>query len=61
MEGEIRKLFGDKVFQTAIPRNIRLAEAPSNGKPIALYDDKCAGAKAYAALAKEFMTKFIKE
>ena len=61
VEGEIRKLFGDKVFQTAIPRNIRLAEAPSNGKPIALYDDKCAGAKAYAALAKEFMTKFIKE
>lgn len=54
---EIVKLFGDKVFETRIPRNIRLAEAPSYGKPVMLYDKKCAGAIAYDALAKEFFAK----
>lgn len=61
VESEIKKLFGREVFETKIPRNVRLAEAPSNGKPIALYDDKCAGAIAYNALANEFISKFIKE
>lgn len=45
------------VFETLIPRNIRLAEAPSFGKPINLYDEKSAGAEAYAALAKELIVK----
>ena len=54
---EILKVFGDKVFDTKIPRNIRLAEAPSYGKPIMLYDKKCTGAMAYEALANEFSAK----
>jgi len=54
---EITKVFGDKVFTTKIPRNIRLAEAPSYGKPVMLYDKKCAGAVAYNALAYEFTSK----
>lgn len=54
---EIDKLFADKVFSSKIPRNVRLAEAPSYGKPINLYDNKCVGARAYAALADEFIEK----
>ena len=54
---EILKVFGDKVFDTKIPRNIRLAEAPSYGKPVLLYDKKCSGAIAYEALAGEFTAK----
>ncbi len=57
---EIQKYFGDKVFETKIPRNVRLAEAPSFGKPVALYDKKCAGAMAYDALAEEFLKKCTK-
>ncbi|MBR4800527.1 MAG: ParA family protein [Clostridia bacterium] len=57
VKAEIDKLFGDKVFKTAIPKNVRLAEAPSYGKPIVLYDKKCAGAVAYDALAEEFIQK----
>lgn len=54
---EIKKFFGDKVYETKIPRNIRLAEAPSYGKPVCLYDKRCAGAVAYDNLAKEFLSK----
>ncbi|MDD4839746.1 MAG: AAA family ATPase [Clostridia bacterium] len=54
---EIVKFFGDKVFETKIPRNIRLAEAPSYGKPIVLYDKRCSGAKAYCELKDEFLKK----
>ena len=54
---EIEKVFGDKVFATRIPRNIRLAEAPSYGKTVADYDPKCAGAAAYRALAAEYQEK----
>ena len=57
VKAEVDKLFGDKVFEQAIPRNIRLAEAPSYGRPINLYDNKCAGAIAYSALAQEFIRK----
>lgn len=57
VRAEIEKLFGDKVFETTIPKNVRLAESPSFGKPIVLYDKKCAGALAYEALAKEFIQK----
>jgi len=57
VRAEVQKLFGDKVFETTIPRNVRLAEAPSFGKPILLYDKKCAGALAYAKLSQEFIQK----
>jgi len=52
---EILKFFGKKVFRTRIPRNVRLAEAPSHGVPITKYDPKCPGAVAYNQLAKEFL------
>lgn len=54
---QIYKLFSNKVFDAKIPRNIRLAEAPSYGKPIVIYDKKCSGAVAYEALATEFINK----
>jgi len=54
---EIRKYFGDKVFKTVIPRNVRLAEAPSYEKPISLYDRFSKGSEAYASLAKEFIKR----
>lgn len=50
---EVEKFFGKKVFRSIIPRNIRLSEAPSYGKPIILYDEKSKGAEAYRELAKE--------
>ena len=50
---DLRQFFGDKVFATIIPRNVRLAEAPSFGQPIFLYDPNCRGAESYLALAKE--------
>ncbi len=52
---EAREYFGDKVYETHIPRNVRLAEAPSFGKPIVLYDVLSAGAQAYLSLAKELI------
>ena len=54
---EAKKFFNDKVYNTTIARNIRLAEAPSFGLPIMLYDEKCKGADAYKAFAKEFLSK----
>jgi chromosome partitioning protein len=57
VNAEIMKYFGRKVFRTKIPRNIRLAEAPSHGQPICLYDPKCSGAKAYKDLADELLER----
>ena len=54
---EIRKYFGKRVFNTVIPRNIRLAEAPSHGKPIMLHDTRCSGAKAYLSLTEEYLER----
>ena len=54
---EAREYFGDKVFETTIPRNIRLAEAPSFGKPIALYDVLSTGARGYLSLARELIDR----
>lgn len=54
---EVRRYFKDQVFDTAIPRNIRLAESPSFGKPICLYDPKSTGAIAYRLLTEEVMTQ----
>jgi chromosome partitioning protein len=53
VEQEVRSYLGDKVFRTVIPRNVRLAEAPSHGVPILQYDIKSRGAEAYLALARE--------
>jgi chromosome partitioning protein len=52
---EVKKHFKDKVFTTIIPRNIRLSEAPSHGKPILLYDIHSKGAESYLNLAREIM------
>ena len=54
---EIKRFFPGKVYSTVIPRNIRLSEAPSHGKPIHAYDRTCRGAEAYSALADEFLRK----
>ena len=53
---DLRDFYGKKVLQTVIPRNIRLAEAPSYGKPIILYDIRSRGAESYMSLAKEILT-----
>jgi chromosome partitioning protein len=50
---DVREHFGDKVYQTMIPRNVRVSEAPSFGKPVLLYDLNCAGSQAYVGLARE--------
>ena len=52
---EVKKFFGDKVFQTTIPRNVRLAEAPSYGMPVNYYDRSSRGTKAYNDLAAELL------
>ncbi len=54
---EVRSHFGEKVYQTVIPRNVRLGEAPSFGKPIILYDIRSKGSEAYINLAKEFIQR----
>jgi len=54
---ELRSHFGDRLFETTIPRNIRLAEAPSHGKPALLYDPRSRGAESYIKLAKEIMDR----
>ena len=54
---EIKKFFKNKLYEIIIPRNVRLSEAPSHGKPILLYDPKCVGARAYKALTEEFLSK----
>jgi chromosome partitioning protein len=54
---EVIRHFGDKVFETLIPRNVRLGEAPSFGKPIIAYNPLCTGASAYRQLAREFLAR----
>lgn len=54
---EVKKHFPGKVFQTTIPRNVRIAEAPSHGEPVGAYDKWCKGSRAYKALAKEVKTR----
>ena len=55
--GEVREHFGDRVYSTSIPRNVRLSEAPSFGKPILLYDVSSKGAKSYLDAAREFVER----
>ena len=52
---EVKSYFKGKVFRTIIPRNVRLSEAPSHGKPIITYDSRSRGAEVYQELAKELM------
>ena len=54
---DVREHFGDKVFKTVIPRNVRISEAPSFGKPVLLYDWRCKGSKAYIHLASEILKR----
>ena len=54
---EVKKYFDSEVFDTVIPRNVALSEAPSFGMPVIYYDKKCKGSKAYEALAKEMIKK----
>ena len=54
---EIKKFFKTRLYEIIIPRNVRLAEAPSHGKPVMLHDPKCVGARAYKALTEEFLSK----
>jgi chromosome partitioning protein len=55
--GDVRAHFGEKVYETVIPRNVRVSEAPSFGKPALIYDLKCSGSQAYLQLAKELVTR----
>ncbi len=57
VSGELESHFGSKVYQTIIPRNVRLAEAPSYGKPVIAFDKSSKGAQAYTALAKEILQR----
>ena len=57
VENDVRKHLGDKVFRTVIPRNIKISEAPSYGRPVLIYDVKCIGSYAYMELAKEFLER----
>ena len=54
---EVKRFFPGKVYATVIPRNVRLSEAPSHGKPITSYDRSCRGAEAYVQLAQEFLKR----
>ena len=54
---DVREHFGDKVYRTVIPRNVRVSEAPSHGRPVLLYDWRCAGSQAYIHLAGEMLRR----
>lgn len=57
ISAEINKFFGKKMFNTVVPRNIRVSEAPSHGVPVMLHDPRCNGSKAYEALTDEFLSR----
>jgi chromosome partitioning protein len=57
VENEVRETFKDLVYETTIPRNVKVSEAPSHGKPALIYDDKCIGSVSYMLLAKEILNK----
>ena len=56
---EARKFFDNKVYQTVIPRNVRLSEAPSHGMPVLFYDKTCSGSKSYLKFTNEFLKQEI--
>ena len=55
VDSEARKFFKNKVYQTVIPRNVRLSEAPSHGVPVLIYDKSCSGSKSYLSFTEEFL------
>ena len=55
VDTEARKFFNNKVYQTVIPRNVRLSEAPSHGTPVLIYDKQCTGSKSYLSFTEEFL------
>mgnify|MGYP002832414989 CR=1 FL=1 len=55
VDSEARQFFENKVYQTVIPRNVRLSEAPSHGKPVLIYDRMCSGSKSYLSFTDEFL------
>ena len=55
VDSEARKFFNNKVYQTVIPRNVRLSEAPSHGIPVLIYDKTCSGSKSYLSFTEEFL------
>jgi chromosome partitioning protein len=57
VEADVRGFMGNKVYETVIPRNVRVSEAPSHGKPVLLYDLKCSGSQAYLKLATEVIQR----
>ncbi|MFQ3361566.1 MAG: ParA family protein [Alphaproteobacteria bacterium] len=57
VEKDVREYMKNKVYQTVIPRNVRVSEAPSYGKPVLIYDHKCSGSKAYIKLASEMLNR----
>lgn len=57
VEDDVRSFFGKKVYDTVIPRNVKICEAPSHGKPVLLYDFKCSGSQAYIGLTKEVLKR----
>ena len=60
VDREARNYFKDRVYQTVIPRNVRLSEAPSHGMPCVIYDKNCLGSKSYFRLAEEFLEQETK-
>ena len=54
---DVRQFMGRKVYDTVIPRNVRVSEAPSHGKPVLLYDWRCSGSQAYIHLAREILNR----
>jgi chromosome partitioning protein len=57
VRAEVSEHMGTRVFATSIPRNVRLSEAPSHGKPVALYDLRCVGSQRYIELAREYLER----
>jgi chromosome partitioning protein len=55
---DVRSHFGDRVFKTVVPRNVRVSEAPSHGLPVLIYDNRCIGSQAYMEIAAEFLRRF---
>ena len=55
---DVRAHFADRVFETVVPRNVRVSEAPSHGLPVLVYDHRCPGAQAYIQLAAEFLKRY---
>src|SRR6201999_2682018 len=58
VERDVRDYFGDRVYESVIPRKVRVSEAPSHGKPVLLYDMKCSGSRAYMNLASEVLRRY---